>query len=954
MGSAHSSDGLQDRILQDPAFFGSFQVNSGAQSSGPTSSSRERNLSSSSERCSVHRQKEFSGQTPPVLLLPHSQETRHLETNPKPETSKQAVHPSKKVQNGDTRHNPPVSSTRILGNIDRSKRCLPSHPHPSVPSQISGVPVQGDRLLLSGDAVRPLNCPQSFYTSNKSDSGFPAKKGNTRLRLSRRLASHRTFGQRSLPHYKLHPHVVKTSRLGGQRGEIVPHSKSKGYLPRGSPGPSLRRCLSYPRESSDINGHGYSDVILPVSSSQTLASTLGPHGQYGGCYPVLQIVYEAGPDTSPTVLRPIRQSSLESCPIESGRLETPSLVDSSTQCGLGETLRGNSPQIHYHDRRLFVRLGSSMGISHDLRPLEHLPVETPHQPLGDGGGPPSSHPLETPPQGAPAYSPVRQLDHSLLHQSPRGNEVPLSLSKDLGPTSSMQTPQHFHQGDPPCRPGERDGRRPLQGNPSGNRMVSVPGLGQSHIQHFRPSDDRPLRIPDQCQVTNLLHQVFPSTGVGYRCSSNFLGQSPRLRIPSVVPNSKSPPEAQSLQRNSTSRSPLLAEPTMVPDPPGDAHRSSVQIPNQGQPTHSERGQDLAPTTSASSSCSLETFIRQLSSQGLSQEAAVLASGSRRSSTVSTYNSRLSRFRTWCSERNTDPMEASLESVADFLLHIFKEGKQVSTVKNYRSAISSIHEGFPDGSTIGSNNAINHLLRGMFNERPPQKRLSPSWSINDVLNSLSTSPFEPIHNTSLELLTHKTLFLLAAASARRRSELHALTTKRGFIRFSHNGVYLIPDPTFLTKNETASFSPGEIYLPNISSASSIREDRKICPVRALRWYIEKTKNIRSSERLFLIPRSPYNPASKDTLSRWIVNLITPHIDNDDPVHAHQLRAHATSKAWFNGVSLSDILKAAAWKTPSTFVSCYLTDVVSNEGAFARSVLGISDQHRRPVLPPSCRC
>ncbi|KAJ8017681.1 hypothetical protein HOLleu_44739 [Holothuria leucospilota] len=350
-------------------------------------------------------------------------------------------------------------------------------------------------------------------------------------------------------------------------------------------------------------------------------------------------------------------------------------------------------------------------------------------------------------------------------------------------------------------------------------------------------------------------------------------------------------------------------------------RPRIQAPGRNHPKSTSTNFSRRPLRGSSR---LETFIRQLSSQGLSQEAAVLAS------------------------------EASLETVADFLFHIFKEGKQASTVKNYRSAISSIHEGCPDGSTIGSNNAIYHLLRGMFNGRPPRKRLSPSWSINHVLNSLSTSPFEPIHNTSLELLTHKTLFLLAAASARRRSELHALTTKRGFIRFSHNGVYLIPDPTFLTKNETASFSPGEIYLPNISSSSSIREDRKICPVRALIWYIEKTKNIRSSERLFLIPRSPYNPASKDTLSRWIVNLITPHIDNDDPVHAHQLRAHATSKAWFNGVSLSDILKAAAWKTPSTFVSCYLTDVVSNEGAFARSVLGISDQHRRPVLPPSCRC
>ena len=44
-----------------------------------------------------------------------------------------------------------------------------------------------------------------------------------------------------------------------------------------------------------------------------------------------------------------------------------------------------------------------------------------------------------------------------------------------------------------------------------------------------------------------------------------------------------------------------------------------------------------------------------------------------------------------------------------------------------------------------------------------------------------------------------------------------------------------------------------------------------------------------------------------------------------------------------------MKAAAWKTPSSFVSCYLTDTISAEGAFARSGLRIPGHVPGP--PPS---
>ena len=205
------------------------------------------------------------------------------------------------------------------------------------------------------------------------------------------------------------------------------------------------------------------------------------------------------------------------------------------------------------------------------------------------------------------------------------------------------------------------------------------------------------------------------------------------------------------------------------------------------------------------------------------------------------------------------------------------------------------------------------------------------------------------DTTLELLTHKTLFLVAVASARRRSTIHALSVKPGFIRWEPGGVRLIPNPQFLTKTQTESFTPGDIFLPAIDSISTIEEDRRWCPVRALKWYVHKTRNLRTSDKLFILPRRPFSPAAKDTISRWITDLIRPHIRPGETVRAHDVRAHSTSRAWFRGIPLDDIVAAAAWKTPSSFVSCYLTDTLSAEGNFARAALGV--RHRDAPAPPA---
>lgn len=183
---------------------------------------------------------------------------------------------------------------------------------------------------------------------------------------------------------------------------------------------------------------------------------------------------------------------------------------------------------------------------------------------------------------------------------------------------------------------------------------------------------------------------------------------------------------------------------------------------------------------------------------------------------------------------------------------------------------------------------------------------------------------PVHCTSLcTTLPYKSLFLVAAASAHRSSELCALTTKEGYLCCNPSGVRMLLDPSFLTKNQSALITPAAIFLPYISSLSPV-QDRQVCPVRALKWYLERTKPVRTSPRLFLVPRFLFHPASQDSLPRWLVKIISSQSKSSGHhPRAHDIRAVATSEAWFRGVPIEDIIKAACWKTPSTFVACYLT-------------------------------
>lgn len=96
--------------------------------------------------------------------------------------------------------------------------------------------------------------------------------------------------------------------------------------------------------------------------------------------------------------------------------------------------------------------------------------------------------------------------------------------------------------------------------------------------------------------------------------------------------------------------------------------------------------------------------------------------------------------------------------------------------------------------------------------PAVSHLFPPWSLNKIISALTTSPFEPLRLVSLRFLSFKIAFLTAITSARRISELAALSIRRDLCIFHSDRVILRLDPTFIPKVNYLFHHAQELVLP----------------------------------------------------------------------------------------------------------------------------------------------
>ncbi|KAK0134724.1 hypothetical protein N1851_029612 [Merluccius polli] len=150
----------------------------------------------------------------------------------------------------------------------------------------------------------------------------------------------------------------------------------------------------------------------------------------------------------------------------------------------------------------------------------------------------------------------------------------------------------------------------------------------------------------------------------------------------------------------------------------------------------------------------------------------------------------------------------------------------------------------------------------------------------VLSALRHKPFEPLETVGLQWLSLKTAFLLAIVTAKRIGELHALSVHEECCRFLPDdaGVVLRPNPAFHPKVWSDSRASQSFELhpfnPPQGGETGLSGQSLLCPVRALKTYIRRTEDHRSTDQLFVCYRRNClrQPVSKARLSHWMVDMI----------------------------------------------------------------------------------
>ena len=320
---------------------------------------------------------------------------------------------------------------------------------------------------------------------------------------------------------------------------------------------------------------------------------------------------------------------------------------------------------------------------------------------------------------------------------------------------------------------------------------------------------------------------------------------------------------------------------------------------------------------------MQSLRNSLKERGFSTEVTNVLLQSWSEGTQKQYEPYIKSWINFCSEREINPFDPSINSVLDFLNELNKKGLAYTTINTARSAISAFV--LPHGTlAIGSNPIVSRFMKGVFKSNPPAPRYQTTWDVQPVLTYLAS--FEPARILSLKLLTLKTVMLVSLVTAQRRQSLHMLDIN--FMSQTSDAL------EFVLSEHIKQSRPG--YEPPSLILKPFAQDLRLCVFEHMKAYLTQTERLRgSATKLFISFSKPFKPVSRDTISRWIRTVMKDAGINVSVFKPHSTRAAAISKAKAGAVPIQEILKTAGWSSERTFNRFYNKPVHSN--GFASAVL-----------------
>lgn len=145
------------------------------------------------------------------------------------------------------------------------------------------------------------------------------------------------------------------------------------------------------------------------------------------------------------------------------------------------------------------------------------------------------------------------------------------------------------------------------------------------------------------------------------------------------------------------------------------------------------------------------------------------------STSRVYNTTWKAFIRWSRRKGINALKPKIKSVLSFLQDSHADSLKASSL---RHQVAALIMGLPhfQGLSLSRHPPYTLFSQGAALKDRPQLHRFPTWKSHAVLSGLTRQPFEPIKEIIFKWLKMKTLFLIAVTSARRVSELGALSVK----------------------------------------------------------------------------------------------------------------------------------------------------------------------------------
>ncbi len=257
----------------------------------------------------------------------------------------------------------------------------------------------------------------------------------------------------------------------------------------------------------------------------------------------------------------------------------------------------------------------------------------------------------------------------------------------------------------------------------------------------------------------------------------------------------------------------------------------------------------------------------------------------------------------------------------------------------------------DRFLIGAHSKLERRKLPFFSDL--HREISSSWKqpFSSRLTNAAAADFtlEPLESASDRILTLKVVLLLALTSLKRVGDLQAFSVSETCMDFAPGlvKVTLRPRPGYIPKVLSTSFRSQVVTLhsfhPPPFASSEDERLHMLCPVRALKLYVDRSKVWRKSPQLLICFGAGRRglATSKQRISHWVRDAISlayeaRELPSPLSLRAHSTRGVASSQALFRGVPLEDICVAAGWSSPHTFVRFYNLDVDTAPGSQVLSV------------------